>query len=227
MTYTRTRLVSYEELEKRGNSAAVVIKLMIAFNDLQLANESLQDWCQDQPRRRRARQKGAQMYFTRLQMAHFFEALEIIKEIRKDDDLMRLVGTSDSHTRASFRVLEGYVTNPEKIQWLKAKVTAIRHNVVFHYHQGGGLITKAINDRASRPELSHGEVTRGWGDESSWNFEPGNQIIHSIVARQIWGIDRSQNLEEEAAKITDQIQDAILCFCNFAAELVWRYCGKN
>lgn len=61
----------------------LVVKLMMACNDMQLANEALSSWKENQPRNRQCRQAGAKMYFARLQMAHLHEALKIIEEIRK------------------------------------------------------------------------------------------------------------------------------------------------
>ena len=105
MTRTHTRLINYQRLEAGGKSSVLVIKLMMACNDMQLANEAAASWKEDQPKNKQYRQTGARMYFTRLQMAHLHEALKIVEEIRNDDQLMALLSTCDSQTQASFREL--------------------------------------------------------------------------------------------------------------------------
>jgi hypothetical protein len=98
MTRTHTRLIDYQRLEARGKSSVLVIKLMMACNDMQLANEAASNWKEDQPRNKQYRQAGARMYFIRLQMAHLHEALKIADEIRHDNQLMALLSTYDSRT---------------------------------------------------------------------------------------------------------------------------------
>ena len=80
MNRTSTRVVDYQRLLDRGRAATIVVKLMMACNDMQLANEALSGWKEEQPRNRQYRQIGAKMYFVRVQMAHLHEALNIIEE---------------------------------------------------------------------------------------------------------------------------------------------------
>jgi hypothetical protein len=82
MNRTSTRVIDYQRLLDGGRAATIVVKLMMACNDMQLANEALSSWTQEQPRSRQYRQVGARMYFVRLQMAHLHEALNIIGRSR-------------------------------------------------------------------------------------------------------------------------------------------------
>jgi hypothetical protein len=84
MSRTHTKIISYQKLEARGKSAVLIVKLMMACNDLQLTNEALSEWSKEQPRSRQYREKGAQIYFVRLQFAHLHEALKIVDQIRDD-----------------------------------------------------------------------------------------------------------------------------------------------
>src|SRR5262249_26257358 len=79
------------KLQLRGKSGVLIVKLMMACNDLQLANEALDVWAEEQPRNRKYREVGARIYFIRLQFAHLYEALGIVDEIRRDSDLMRMI----------------------------------------------------------------------------------------------------------------------------------------
>jgi hypothetical protein len=109
MTRTHTRLIDYQRIEARGKSSVLVIKLMMACNDMQLANEAASNWREDQPRNKQYRQVGARMYFIRLQMAHLHEALKIVEEIRSDEQFMALLSTCDNQTQASFSKLETWL----------------------------------------------------------------------------------------------------------------------
>src|SRR5437879_13900536 len=102
MSQTRTKLIDFQKLHARGKRATLLVKMMMACTDLQLANEALSQWKGDQPRSRVDRQPGARMYFMRLQIAHLFEALSIIDEIRNDSLLSALVWQSDKHTLEYF-----------------------------------------------------------------------------------------------------------------------------
>src|ERR1700730_4859846 len=150
MAQTHTRLIDYRKLHARGKSATLVIKLMMACNDLQLANEALSQWKDEQPRNRSNRQRGARMYFLRLQIAHLFEAFKIIDEIRNDTLLSALVWQCDQHTQASFKYLEQFARGGTQRQWFQTIVGRIRGNLTFHYDESGTLIERAIADRVGR-----------------------------------------------------------------------------
>ena len=129
-----------------------VIKLMMACNDLSLANQSLSEWKKELPTRRQSRLIGAGMYFVRAQLAHLHEGLKVIEEINKDPVLMALVARCDDQTQQSFKELGQYLPKAPKRPDFEQLVSRIRHNLTFHYNESGKLIEQAISDRASRPE---------------------------------------------------------------------------
>ncbi|OHC75224.1 MAG: hypothetical protein A3G18_06595 [Rhodospirillales bacterium RIFCSPLOWO2_12_FULL_58_28] len=98
MTRTTTRYVDFQRLAQQGKSASTVIKLMMACNDMQIANEALAEWKKEQPRHRKDREIGTRMYFVRLQMSHLYEALKIIKQIHTDESLKCLIKQCDDKT---------------------------------------------------------------------------------------------------------------------------------
>jgi hypothetical protein len=61
--------LDFQRLQLAGQSAATVVKLMMACNDMQLAG-----WKKQQPRSQKHREVGAKMYFLRLQISHLYEA---------------------------------------------------------------------------------------------------------------------------------------------------------
>jgi hypothetical protein len=137
---THTRLIDYRKLHARGKSATLVIKLMIACNDLQLANEAFSQWKDEQPPNRANRQLGARRYFLRLQIAHLFEAFKI---------------------QASFKYLEQFARGGTRRQWFQTIVGRVRGNLTFHYDESGTLIERAIADRVGRPVPQYSPITRG------------------------------------------------------------------
>jgi hypothetical protein len=68
---------------------------MMAMNDLGMTNSSMAEWQNPDDPKKRARWRGGLLYFGRVQSAHLFEALSIIREIRDDPDLMRVVHRCD------------------------------------------------------------------------------------------------------------------------------------
>jgi hypothetical protein len=89
-----------------------VIKLMMACNDLSLANQSLSEWKKELPPGGKARQTGAGMYFVRTQLAHLHEGLKVIEEIKNDPQLMVLIARCDGQPTARAPRLMGFVHSP-------------------------------------------------------------------------------------------------------------------
>lgn len=81
MCETTTKYITFNTLKMRGSSAITVVKLMMSFNDMSLANQALTEWKKEQPMMKKSRQIGAAMYFVRTQISHLKEGLKIIKEI--------------------------------------------------------------------------------------------------------------------------------------------------
>jgi len=221
MTRITTINVDLQRLERRGNIAATVIKLMMACNDLQLANEALDKWKKEQPRLRKGREVGAKMYFVRLQISHLYEALKIVEQIHTDESLLRLVKQCDQRTQNWFHELEPFLPNGSRRQWFESMVGKLRHNLVFHYSQSDKMIERAISDRAGRPEARYSLVTRG-STYNLWHFKTADDIVDSIVVRQIWGIPRDKDLRTEADRIAEEIRQVLLCFVDFAGDFIWK-----
>ena len=102
MLGTSTKFLSFERLAAKGGDGAVIVKLMMACNDMTLANLALTDWKQPQPQERRDLEVGARMYFVRIELAHLYEGLKIIEEIQASAMLRGLVEACDERTRDSY-----------------------------------------------------------------------------------------------------------------------------
>lgn len=207
----------------RGPSAATVVKLMMACNDMSLANQSLTEWKKDQPSTKKSRQLGAGMYFVRTQLSHLHEGLKVIEEIRADPSLMAHLETCDTETRTSFQSLVPFLFGGSSRPEFERLIGRLRHNLTFHYEHSGKLIENAISDRASRAEARQSSVTRG-STAHLWHFKVADDVVESIVVRQIWKIPKNTDLRIEVGKIADRTHQIFLWFVDFSGEFIWRYC---
>ena len=223
MSQTSTRYISFETLEARGPSAVTVVKLMMACNDMSLSNQALTEWKKEQPNMKKLRQIGAGMYFVRTQLAHLHEGLKVIEAIRADPSLMALVATCDQQTQGSFQQLVPFLPGESMRAEFEQLIGRVRHNLTFHYDQSGKLIESAISDRAARAEARQSSVTRG-STAHLWHFKVADDVVDSIVVRQIWKIPRSSDLRAEADKIAGRVHQIFLWFVDFSGEFIWRYC---
>ena len=222
MSRTSTKFLNFEKFRIQGQSAVTVVKLMMACNDLSLANEAQSEWEKKDSKMMKQRQIGARMYFVRTQLAHLHEGLKVIDSIRKDTALTSLLRRCDNLSQESFRQLEEFLPGGYKRAEFEQLVGRVRHNLTFHYDKTGKLIKKAIEDRASRSEARISSVTRG-DTAYLWHFKAADDLVDSIVVRQIWNIPRNVDLRVEADKIADQVHQIFLWFMDFSGEFIWNY----
>jgi hypothetical protein len=196
---------------------------MMACNDMSLANEALSKWKTQQPSAIRFRQPGATVYFAQLEFSHLYEGLKVIDELRNDATLLAVVSACDATTQRSFQSLADFLPGGAKRKEFEERVGRIRSNLAFHYDESGQLIERAIADRSARPGASVSSITRG---ESMhyWRFNVADDIVDSIVVRQIWQIPRGVDLREEIDKVADWVHYIVLAFVDFAGEFIWKYC---
>lgn len=226
MPRTQTLYVNFQTLEASGASAATVVKLMMAFNDLVWANEALCEWKQEQPAPRKPRQTGAKMYFLRLQLGHLFEGLKVIDQIKKDPLLLSLVRQTDPQTQQCFANLEQFLPGGARRSEIEQLMGRVRSSLTFHYEESGNLIVRAISDRAARPEARVSSVTRG-STAYLWHFKAADDIVDSVIVRRIWGVPRSADVRTEVDRILECLhQQVFLPFVDFSGEFIWKYCGS-
>lgn len=209
-------------LEAQGGSANTIIKLMMACNDLSLANQSLSEWKKELPGGSKTRQIGAGMYFVRLQLAHLHEGLKVIEAIKKDSGLMALLARCDAQTQQSFKELEQFLPKATKRSEFEQLIGRVRHNVAFHYDESGNLIEQVISDRASRLDSRMSSITRG-DTAHLWHFKVADDIVDNIVVHKIWSISRGPDSRVEADRIASRAHQIFLWFVDFSGEFIWNY----
>lgn len=222
MTGTSTLIVDFEKLASRGPSGSVVVKLMMACNDMTIANLALADWTEEQPRTRRDLQVGARLYFVRVELAHLYEGLKIIPEIKQTPVLFRHLQLCDQRTQESFAEVEAFAPGGARNNELEELVGRVRHTLTFHYYGSGRPISRAIVDRGERIDARLSSITRG-RSAHRWRFSAADDIVDSIVVRQIWQVPRSADLRTAVDEVAMKLHNISLRFLDFSGEYIWRY----
>ncbi len=213
--------IIYVDLSRlhRTEHGVTVVRLMMAFNDIALANHTMAENRKEQPRLRQHVQWGAVLYFIRLQCGHLVEALEIIREIKANDSLMRTVERCPLDARKAFTILTSCLEQPGRAEFGRY-VWAVRDKVAFHYDTY--LIRDALEDRATRPESRRSRIFRS-DDLALWRCQVADHIMDSIVSRHVWRIPRDADLRGEADRISDYAAGLCHSFLVFAADFVSLY----
>lgn len=219
MSCTRTLFIDLQRLPT-DQKTSLVIRLMMACNDIALANQCLSRYKDETSLIRKHVKKGALMYFVRLQCGHLREALNFIEKIEEDDDLSERVNHLTLKARDCYSKLVNCLESKPDHQKFKDYVKKVRDKTVFHYDRK--LVEKALTDRASRPESKLSKITIG-DDISLWRFELSDDIVDSIICRHIWKIPRSADLRKEADIIADFGSDLCVSFLEFSGEFILSY----
>jgi hypothetical protein len=187
---SRTWSIGTARLLADKEAASVVLRLMIALNDLAMANEGLGEWIATQERRKLARQNGGRLYYGRMLMAHVYEALSIIEDIQDSPKLRMLVDACDPATRWSFNGVAVFLKTADY-----GMLRRIRNNASFHYD--GKLAVRALEQINKKfPEhistYSLGHDPLDWYFEARW-FSAGQDrnAGHLQSAGECWPARRN------------------------------------
>jgi hypothetical protein len=220
MPRTQTTFVDLSRLLPKKKEASLIIRLMMACNDIALANQCLAQYKEDQPPIRKHVQKGALMYFVRLQCGHLKEAMDLIQKFCDDEYLFKRVDSCSQEAQASLKSLtDCFKGGPEYTKY-RDYILKVRHKTIFHYD--GKLVEKALADRASRMEAKISKITRG-DHISLWRFNLSDDIVDSLICRQLWKIPREENLREKADEISDFGSNLCVSFLDFCGENIFSY----
>ena len=103
MAGTSTTYTTFDKLNARGDEAVLVVKLMMAFNDLALANEGISIFKSQYATKRSDKNRGAAMYFVRVQASHLYEAMGIVDAIAAHERLRRVIESCSEKAKAASR----------------------------------------------------------------------------------------------------------------------------
>lgn len=220
MSRTQTIFVDLQRLLSTGPEASLIIRLMMACNDIALANQCLSTFKEENSPMREHVSKGAQMYFVRLQCGHLKEAMGLIDEVYKDINFSQRVQRLTRQAQECFHNLVNSLQNGPDHQKFKDYVMKVRHKTIFHYDRK--LVDRALKDRAGRSGTSCSKITRG-NHISLWRFELSDDILDSVICRHIWKIPRSADLRQEADRICDFVSNLCVSFLDFCGEFIFSY----
>jgi hypothetical protein len=220
-----TKYIDLNDLLENENESALIIQLMMVVNDLSAAQSSFLYWKEDKPKLWSEMQRGAILYFIRLEMSHLFEGMKIIENIERNEKIKRAIERCDEIVQTSYAYLLDFLPRKSRRGEFENLVGRVRHNLTFHYYQNGDLITRALNDRASRKEAQFSKISRS-DEHFGWRFSLGDEVIDSVLVRQIWDIPRDLDVRQEADKKADEILEIVKHFLDFASGFIWQYLSK-
>src|SRR5258706_3854971 len=195
---------------------------MMAFNDFALANEGLAIFKAKYAEKRTDKNRGAQMYFVRLQASHLDEAMKIVDAIASHERLRYVVARCSESARSAFDRLLTLRSDKTQKKKFEKFVGRIRNKVTFHYDESGKLVRRAMDRRAKNTQGNLTSITRGT-EPYSWRFKAGDDVIDSIVCREIWKIPEDTDLQIAADAAADYGHTIFMDFAEFASDLVTRY----
>lgn len=221
----------YIDLDKLiGNEeiATNIIRLMMACNDLTLTNVCLAKYRDDLTQKNKYINDGACMYFIRLQIGHLHEGLKIIREINSNKRLRSFIDTCSSDAKIAFKNLCKYIPGGKERHKFEGYFGKIRHNLTFHYQESGDLIKRALQERIYKKKQKSAPVT--FGEVQETRYQLADQIIDSIVCRNIFGIPYTVDLQKDRKEL-----DKILLFgsgiarnlIGFGGEFIHNYIERN
>jgi hypothetical protein len=215
MSRSTTKFARLDAIASKAELGSVLIRLMMVINDMSLAMDALRRWTEEPIDQRRHRERGAKIYFIRLQVSHIYEAMTIVKEIRDSPTLMKAVDSSDLFTKRGFDRLITFMGSPE----FQKVMGRIRNNLTFHYDPK--TIDRAMQSLITKfPEASG---TMSLGDEPhNWFFEPGDMVGDRAAVREIFKVPEGADVREETDKIVMRLHHIIETFGGFAGSLIWQ-----
>lgn len=154
MARTRTVLVDIRKLQKLEAEGVIVLRLMMACNDIVTANKALGACRTDADEKAGYIRRGEAMYHVRLQLGHLKEALDIVRQIRDSPRLQAFIGRCPVGTANDFAELLSFTRGGARHREFRQYIELVRHKVTFHYDSG--MVTSALRDRAlRRGETAH------------------------------------------------------------------------
>jgi hypothetical protein len=209
---SRTSSFRTAKLIANKEVGSVVVRLMMAQNDIVMANEGLGEWTFTQDRRKLVRQIGGRLYYGRMLMAHVYEALKIVKGIQQNTKLMALVDACDPKTRTSFDAVAAFLTTPDF-----KMLGGIRNKTSFHYDptltvQALEQIDKKFPGHVSTYSLGH--------DALDWYFELGDLVSDRMVVRDIFKAPEDADVRAAIDPILTRMHTMAKAFSDFAAYFI-------
>lgn len=206
------RLTTFAKLGSKGEMGVALGRLMLAMNDIGIANDALGSWMKEQEGVRKDRQRGAMMYFVRMLISHVFEALTVINKINTTPELLKVVELSHKPTQEAFRRCTA-VIGTNKYKTMKD----LRSGFGFHYLDGP--VRDAIKSQHEKAPTIQLALSVGH-DPLEWYYEPGDRIVDSALVRGIFKIPDGAEVQKEVDRLIHEIQSVGDDLAEFAGHFI-------
>jgi hypothetical protein len=215
---SREWIVRTDKLLQDQQVGSVILRLMMFMNDIVITNTEMFEWEKTEDPKKKFRWRGAVLYFGRMQSAHLFEALSIIREIKSDPQLLARVSKCTTQTASSFQVVASFLDSDD------CKLMAKMRNVAaFHYDKKLSMrrlakIVQAFPDHRTSYSIGN--------DTLDWYFELGDLVFDEVVIREVFEISEDADIKEAALKVLNRLHVIGVAFTNFAGYFIREYCAK-
>jgi hypothetical protein len=212
----KIKMTTFRKLAAMGDLAPLMIQLMMAINDIGIADHGMEHWSKKAAEEHPGRAQASRSYFVRLQMAHAFEALKVIHKIGTTPEYKAVVEKCDRRTQEAFaRAFAVIGTDDYKA------MKRLRNSVSFHYE------TKAIQESLKRQSKKFPDFAMPMSIGSrtiDWHFDPGDRVVDGIIVRDAIGVPEDKDVRTEVDKVAVRLQAIAEDLATFAGYFVHRYC---
>jgi hypothetical protein len=196
----------------------LLVKLMMAVNDLGICNHGLGQWKETPPTGHERRRQGARSYFLRLMNAHTYEALKVIYKINSTPKFKKLVDQYDHQAQKAFKRLVKVIGTPDY-----KTMKRIRDAITFHYETDA--IAKAIERQGERfPD--HAMSLSIGSDMLDWYFEPTDGVTDSIIVRDAIGMETFPAVSDKVDEVAVRLQRIAEDLANFSGYFIPQYASR-
>jgi hypothetical protein len=224
MARTTTLYVDIRKLARDGPEGAIVMRLMMALNDLATANEALGRVRAETCEKTEYIRRGAQMYFVRIQMGHLREAFLLLEEIDKSRNLRSLVDLCPDETASLFSKLLRFAKGGAEHDDFLRYVELVRHNIAFHYSPK--KVLAALRDRATRWRNLQHRITLS-DDFRLVRCQIADDVVNTLVCHHLWAIPPGPDTQGKADQITGTCFEIYRMLVDFVAGFVKTYIEKH
>jgi hypothetical protein len=209
---SRTWTAKTSSLAADKDVASIILRLMMAQNDISIANDGLSEWIGTTDPKKLARQSGGKLYYGRMLMSHLREAMRIIEDIHNSGKLARLIQKADAQTRKSFDAILTFLSTGDY-----GVLKSIRNKTGAHYDPA--LAAKALQQIDN--EFPGHRFTYSLGnDPLDWYFELGDLVVDKIVVREIFQVPEGADVRSNIDPILLRLQKTAFAFSDFAGYFI-------
>jgi len=223
MKRSRTWFIDLKKLSLAKEDASIILSLMMAFNDISLANRGYIHYEQKTDPKLSDIRKGGRKYFANLQCGHLNEGIKIIAEMNKKEEIRDYISELSEECQNSYMRLAKCIKGGSDYKKFQKYVSKIRHKLIFHYDSD--LIDKALMDRVKNVDEPPSKVTAGESLDVC-RFSIADDLLETSLCRHIWKIPRNKDLFQEIEVILNFINGIVKDFLFFSREFLCNYTAK-